>query len=195
MLAPAFVTGSAEPDHIPSPEPELPPDPTLETLSRVREAATSIAARVRQALSPPGFVPMRVLVVDDHPDAADALAAVLELLGCPVRSCLDGHSALAAAKELLPEVCLIDLMMPGMDGLELASRLKAWAAGRPMLVVATTALGDEESRARTALAGFHEHLVKPVNVPTLIDALTRMGKFIVRREPAARPAPPEETTP
>jgi CheY-like chemotaxis protein len=187
MLAPAFATGAVEPDPLLPPEPDPSTDPNLEALSRVRQAARSIAERVRHALSPPGFVPMRVLVVDDHPDAADALAAVLELLGCPVRACHNGQEALAVVGEFQPQVCLIDLVMPGMDGLELAARLRVWAAGRPLLVVATTALGDAETKARTALAGFHEHLVKPVDVPTLIDTLTRLGKVIGRRDPDTMP--------
>ena len=121
---------------------------------------------------------MRVLVVDDHPDAADSLAAVLELLDCPVQACYSGLSALAVAEAFDPQVCLLDLVMPQMDGLELASRLKARAGGRPLLLVATTALGDAESKARTALAGFHYHLTKPVDVSTLIDALTQSGKVL-----------------
>ncbi len=123
---------------------------------------------------------MRVLVVDDHPDAADALAAVLELLGCPIRTCYNGRTALVVAAEFDPQVCLIDLMMPGMDGLELATRLKTQAAGRPLLMVATTALADAETQARTALAGFHYHLSKPVGVTTLIDTLTRLGEILSR---------------
>jgi CheY-like chemotaxis protein len=185
MVAPAFATGSVAPDpHLP-PEPDQFADSALHAISRVRETAGRIADRVRDALTPPGFVPMRVLVVDDHPDAADTLAVVLELLGCPVRACHDGRSALKAVDEFDPQVCLIDLVMPGMDGLELASRLKAWAAGRPLLLIATTALGDAEARARTARTGFHEHLVKPVDSQTLIDTLTRLGELIVKHNPDA----------
>jgi hypothetical protein len=143
MLAPAFATGAVEPDPLLPPEPDPSTDPNLEALSRVRQAARSIAERVRHALSPPGFVPMRVLVVDDHPDAADALAAVLELLGCPVRACHNGQEALAVVGEFQPQVCLIDLVMPGMDGLELAARLRVWAAGRPRRVGGTPARGDQ----------------------------------------------------
>jgi CheY-like chemotaxis protein len=119
-----------------------------------------------------------VLVVDDHPDAADALAAVLELLDCPVRACHDGPGALAVAAEFQPQVCLLDLMMPGMDGLELAARLRERAGGRPLLLVATTALGDLEARTQTALAGFHDHLTKPVDAAALIALLTRLGDIL-----------------
>jgi CheY-like chemotaxis protein len=165
------ASGAAESD---TSEHDFPPD--RGPFPRVRQTAASIASRVRRALTPEGFAPVRVLVVDDHPDAAECLAVVLELLGCPARSCHDGLSALAVAEEFRPQVCLIDLMMPGMDGLELASRLKARSRGRPPALIATTALGDAEIRARTAAAGFWDHLVKPIDAPVLIDALVRLAE-------------------
>ena len=118
---------------------------------------------------------LRILVVDDHPDAADSLAAVLELVGCRVRSSYDAVAALAVAAEFEPHVCLLDLMMPVMDGLELASHLKARAGSRPLLLIATTALGDWEARTRTALAGFHHHLSKPIDIPALVEAIGRLA--------------------
>lgn len=151
-------------------------------LDRVKEIARGIEGRVRHALNPHD-VPikqLRILVVDDHPDAADSLAAVLELIGCPVRACYDGASALEVAAEFEPHVCLLDLMMPKMDGLELAGHLKARAGSRPLLLIATTALGEWEVRTRTALAGFHHHLTKPVDVATLIEAIIRLGERIHR---------------
>jgi CheY-like chemotaxis protein len=172
MFPHATTAGPADPDRT--------PDPDEAGLSRVMQTAQSIANRVRRAFAPDGFAPLRVLVVDDHPDAADSLAAVLELLDCPVRACLDGPSALVAAGEFDTQVCLIDLGMPGMDGLELASRLKVRAAGRPLVLVAAMVLGDTESRARTTRAGFHEHLTKPVDAETLIDALARLGHLLTR---------------
>src|SRR5262245_36206983 len=133
-------------------DPIIPPasgqesDPTDPALAKVKKTARAIEDRVRRVLTPDGaeLAQLRVLVVDDHPDAADSLAAVLDLLGCPVRVCYNGLSALAVADEFRPHVCLLDLMMPGMDGLELAARLRVQAANRPTLLVATTALGDAE---------------------------------------------------
>jgi two-component system, OmpR family, response regulator len=146
----------------------------------MRQTARSITDRVRHALLPAAaeFRPLRVLVVDDHPDAADALAAVLELLDCPARACHDGPSALVVAAEFRPQVCLLDLMMPGMDGLELAARLRDQVGPRPLLLVATTALGDIEARTQTAVAGFHFHLVKPVDAGRLIEVLARLGRVL-----------------
>src|SRR5262249_48981709 len=110
----------------PDQEQDLPPvpiaNPTRSVLLRVRQTAHAIADRVRHAMLPEesNFTPLRVLVVDDHPDAADSLGAVLEMLDCPVRVCYDGATALAIAETFQPQVCLLDLMMPRMDGLELA---------------------------------------------------------------------------
>ena len=78
------------------------------------------------------------------------------------------------AEEFDPQVCLLDLTMPGTDGLELTARLKARAAGRPLLLVGTAAPGEFGSGARTAAAEFHDHLVRPVDVPTLVEALSRL---------------------
>jgi len=160
---------------------ELHDEQGLYALSRVQRTAQSIANRVRIAITPPGaeFQLKRVLVVDDQPDAADAMATVLELLGFPVRACYSGLAALAIADTFDPQVCLLDLMMPGMDGLELADRLKTRLGGRPLLLVATSGQDDFECKARTALAGFHEHITKPVDVRSLMYALVRLGQIFV----------------
>ena len=159
---------------------DSPAEPALPGMLHVRQTARAISARVRHALLPPDaeFHPLRVLVVDDHPDAADALAAVIELLDCPVRACHDGQTALAVAADFQPQVCLLDLVMPEMDGLELAAQLRHRAGSRPLFLVATTALGDIEARTQTAVAGFHDHLVKPVDAATLIETLVRLGKTL-----------------
>jgi CheY-like chemotaxis protein len=144
--------------------------------AEARDVAQDIADRVRKVIGP--TTPLRVLVVDDVPDAADALAALLGLLGHEVRACYDGPTAVAAAEEFKPDVALLDLMMPGMTGLEVAAHLRSNARTRALFLVATTALGGIEDRARTAIAGFHAHLVKPVDTPTLVDTLGRYGAVI-----------------
>lgn len=125
--------------------------------------------------------PLRVLVVDDNPDAADALAEVVRLLGHDARVGYSGAAALAAVDAELPDVCLLDLTMPGIDGLELAGLIRARVGRRPMLLVATTALGALEDRTATALAGFHFHLVKPVGTDALRAALERFRAVTPRR--------------
>ena len=152
-------------------------------LGRVRSVAQTIAERVRTTVShhapnrPPiagdPDRPLRVLVVDDNADAADALAAVAELLGCEARACHGGAEALDALQAELPDALLLDLSMPEVDGLAVAARARELAGRRPLLIVATTALGSLEDRTETALAGFHFHLVKPIDAVTLRGALDR----------------------
>jgi CheY-like chemotaxis protein len=129
---------------------------------------------------------VRVLCVDDNRDAAETLALLLELVGFDTRACYDGPSALALAAEFQPDVCLLDINMPAMDGHELAVRLRETAGGRPVYLVAATARSSDDDRDRTADAGFHRHLVKPVELPALLDALTEFtGSRWERHERAA----------
>ncbi|MBA4065218.1 MAG: hypothetical protein C0501_16195 [Isosphaera sp.] len=112
----------------------------------------------------------RVLVVDDNEDAADALATLLSLTGYDARAAHGGPAGLAAADAFRPEVVLTDLGMPGLDGYELARRLRARPEFRDTVLVALTGWGQDDDRRRTAEAGFDHHLVKPV-AP---DALHRL---------------------
>jgi CheY-like chemotaxis protein len=163
-------------------------------IDRVKSVAHAITNRVHEVLThyDPFAMsdntgderPLKVLVVDDNPDAADALAAVVEMLGCEVRACYDGATALEYVRADPPDACLFDLMMPGLDGLALAAMVKAQVGQHPMLLVATTALGGLEERTATALAGFHFHLIKPIDTPTLRAAIDRF------REVTRRPAMP-----
>jgi two-component system, OmpR family, response regulator len=115
--------------------------------------------------------PFRVLVVDDNRDAADSTAQLLNCVGFDAKACYDGRSALAAADALRPGVCFLDLNMPGMGGEELAVRLRAEAHGRPLVLVAVTAMSSPEYRERTAAAGFDLHLVKPVDPFQLVEVV------------------------
>ena len=114
--------------------------------------------------------PALIFCVDDNPDAADSTATLLQASGLNAVPYYGGRDALAAMNEASPDVCLLDLAMPGMDGVELAGRMRAWAAGRrrPLVIVAVTAHGDPESRAKTEAAGFDHHLVKPVRAAELL---------------------------
>jgi CheY-like chemotaxis protein len=164
----------------------FPPGSDPSTWDRVRETAQSIAERIRIAMAPKDFRALRIVVVDDDDDAADSLAAVLEMLGCPTRVCYSGSSTLhVAASDFDPEVYLLDLKMPRMDGFELLKRLKETSKSRPQFYVATTAFGDEEMKRRTKEAGFHIHLTKPIEPATLIEVLTELGKSL--NDPRAKP--------
>ncbi|HEY7425624.1 MAG TPA: response regulator [Gemmataceae bacterium] len=122
--------------------------------------------------------PFRVLCVDDNRDCADSAALLLQVMGFESRACYDGESALALNDSFRPAICFIDLNMPRMDGDEVARRLRAAEGWRPLLLVAMTAMNDEKSRERISAAGFHLHLVKPVEAKGLlkvVDALFRIS--------------------
>jgi PAS domain S-box-containing protein len=105
----------------------------------------------------------RVLVVDDSQDGADSLAMVIRSLGAQARVAYDGQSALAAVAADPPDLVLLDLGMPGMDGFEVAAALRATPSGAGLRLVALTGYGSEEERRRTSAAGFDDHCVKPVD--------------------------------
>lgn len=116
-------------------------------------------------------VPRRVLVVDDNEDAAESLAALLRIFGHEVSVAFDGEQALEIAPELRPDVVLLDLGMPRMDGHEVARRMRAAPWGAPMKIVALSGFGDGTDRARSLEAGCNDHLVKPVSPVDLEAAL------------------------
>jgi signal transduction histidine kinase/ActR/RegA family two-component response regulator len=112
----------------------------------------------------------RVLVVDDNRDAADTLAEALETLGHEARCAYDGLEALEAARRFDPEVVLLDLGLPALDGYEVARRLREEGVrGR---LVALTGYGQESDRRRSREAGFERHLVKPIRLDDLSELLT-----------------------
>jgi signal transduction histidine kinase/ActR/RegA family two-component response regulator len=118
--------------------------------------------------------PRDVLIVEDNADAADSLRRLLELAGHRVRVARDGAGGLEALRERAPEIALIDIGLPGMDGYEVVRRARAVIDGRPLpLLVALTGYGLPEDRKRALEAGFDEHLVKPVDANALAALLAR----------------------
>jgi PAS domain S-box-containing protein len=120
--------------------------------------------------------PSRVLVVDDNVDAARLLADALTELGYETRVAFDGPHALGEAASFAPEVALLDLGLPLMDGYEVARQLTALAPGAPPLLIALTGYGQGSDHERSAAAGFTRHVVKPVDVAelgTLVEQLLR----------------------
>jgi CheY-like chemotaxis protein/chorismate mutase len=115
----------------------------------------------------------RVLIVDDNVEAAEMLATLLEAHGHDTSVVGDGPSALAIAPVFQPEVALLDIGLPVMDGYELARRLRGIPGFATTRLVAITGYGQASDRRRSREAGFDEHLVKPVNVDTLIKILSR----------------------
>jgi signal transduction histidine kinase/CheY-like chemotaxis protein len=115
---------------------------------------------------------LRVLVVDDNHDAADAMAAMLELMGHHAEVAYDGIKALQLAYDLEPDLVLLDLGLPDMDGFEVARRLKRLPNRIPRLV-ALTGYGADEDKRRTSEAGFDEHVIKPVTPETVSEIVDR----------------------
>lgn len=116
---------------------------------------------------------MHILVVDDSRDAADSLAMVINLLGHSTSVAYDGPAALEAARQRRPDVVLLDLGLPGMDGYEVACRLREMFPERKMVLVAVTGYGREEDRQRSLECGIALHLVKPVEpevLPKVLEA-------------------------
>ena len=123
---------------------------------------------------------LRVLVIDDNRDSADSATDVLRLLGNQVESAYSGEGGVTVAARFRPNMILLDLAMPGMDGYEARRRLIADAGASGAYLVAMTGFGNEEDKKRTRDAGFDAHLTKPVELDALIallnEARTRFGK-------------------
>lgn len=125
--------------------------------------------------APRSGVPRRIMVVDDNVDALEAMTMTLQTLGHTVVTAPDGPSALARAPAVRPEVVLLDLGMPAMDGFETARRLRALPEMRGATLVALTGFGQPEDRRRALEAGFDQHLVKPADLEALTRLLDALG--------------------
>jgi CheY-like chemotaxis protein len=121
----------------------------------------------------------RVLIVDDNRDAAISLKDAIEDFGDMVFVCFEGSAALSLARSVKPDVLLLDLSLPGMDGVEVATILRSEPGLRGLKIIAVTAFGDAETRQKTAAAGFDLHLAKPIRLEVLeymLDLLRAVPK-------------------
>lgn len=139
-------------------------------------AASDDGSAATPQRTPQGKRPWRVLVVDDNVDAATTLSAVLEMSGHTTAVCHSGAAALEEAEVFFPEIVLLDIGLPGMDGYEVARRLRASSFGANMLLVAVTGWGSENDRKQTREAGFDEHLTKPVDFHRLVSVLEELSR-------------------
>lgn len=117
--------------------------------------------------------PRRVLLVDDSVDAAEAMSMLLETLGHEIRVTHDGPSALAMVDDFAPDVVILDIGLPGMDGFEVARQMRTRAVTKAALLIALTGYGAESDKQKARDAGFDHHLVKPVSftaIETVIAA-------------------------
>jgi len=131
-------------------------------------AAASAAASV-------GALPARrILVVDDNKDAVDSLALLLSIVGQTVATASDGIDALTQFEHFGPEIVVLDLGLPGLNGYEVARRIRSMDGGSQVVMVALTGWGQDEDRRRTVAAGFDYHLVKPVDFDALKALLANL---------------------
>jgi CheY-like chemotaxis protein len=114
--------------------------------------------------------------VDDNRDAADSLAMLLRAGGNDIRTAYDGLEAVQVANEFRPEVVLLDIGLPKIDGHEVAQRIRKESWGRQMCLIAVTGWSDETDRARSRAAGFDHHLVKPLDTGRLAQLLGSVGR-------------------
>ena len=131
-----------------------------------------------QADEPKSPAALRVLIADDNEDAADSLAVLLQMTGHETCVVADGAQAVAKADEFRPDVAVLDIAMPVLDGLAAAAAIRASPLGKHMLLIALSGFGQESDRQRSADAGFDEHLVKPVSIDQIeavLNASRRKG--------------------
>jgi CheY-like chemotaxis protein len=140
------------------------------TLPLPREALHAAADRPSRE-RPLARRPRRVLVVDDNRDAAESLALLLRLRGHEVREAYDGLDAVGAARAFRPDAVLLDIGLPGLNGYEVARRIRQEPSGRAALVVAVTGWGQDADKRRSAAAGIDHHMTKPVDLARLSELL------------------------
>lgn len=134
-------------------------------------ADTTMADVTRLAVTP-AAAPRRfkILVVDDNHDSALSLALMLSIMGHDTRTAHDGESALSTAETFLPDVMLLDIGLPKLNGYEVAQRIREQAWGESMFLIAVTGWGQDEDRQRSSEVGLNVHMVKPVE-PAALEKL------------------------
>jgi CheY-like chemotaxis protein len=147
----------------------------------VRLPAESPAARSKPEAPPAAHAvnagnSRRVLVVDDNRDAAESLAMFLKLSGHVVSTAYDGMEAMETAERFQPEIMLLDLGMPKLNGYEVCRRIREREWGKHVLIFAQTGWGQEDDKNRTREAGFDGHLVKPVDPMSIIKLVAEAGR-------------------
>jgi PAS domain S-box-containing protein len=154
------------------------PLPTADPAPRTPSSSRRTGARIRLGT-------LRILVVDDHRDAADALAATLHVAGHVTEKAHDGLQAVKAAERFRPDVIIMDIGMPKLNGYEACRRIRSHDWGSDMAIVALTGWGQEQDRRRAVEAGFDAHLTKPVDRATLTKLLASLSAG--RKSPVADP--------
>ena len=126
----------------------------------------------------------RVLIVDDNRDSADSLAMLMEITGNKTYMAHDGIEAVAAVEKYRPEVVLLDIGLPGLDGHEVCRRVREQPWGKDIVVIALTGWGQEDDRRKSEEAGFNGHLVKPVDYDKLLELLASLTSIEKEKHPS-----------
>jgi CheY-like chemotaxis protein len=116
------------------------------------------------------------LIADDNPDVTESFEVMLQMLGHEVTTALDGLQALERAEEFRPEVIVLDVGMPKLDGYETARRIRQQPWGKDVVLIAVTGWGNEKDKNQSAEAGFDIHLVKPVDADTILNSLITLNR-------------------
>jgi len=116
----------------------------------------------------------RILVVDDNQDSATSLAELLELIGHKTHIAYDGLEAVTAAATFLPEVVLLDIGLPKLNGYDACRKIREQPSGKGIVLIALTGWGQDEDRRKSREAGFDGHLVKPVDLAVLAKLLAEL---------------------
>jgi CheY-like chemotaxis protein/two-component sensor histidine kinase len=114
---------------------------------------------------------LRIFIIDDNRDAADSLAMLLRLMGNDTRTAYDGQEGVDVASEFRPDVMLLDIGLPRLNGYEACRRIREQSWGKEVILIALTGWGQEEDRRRSLEAGFNIHMVKPVDPQELLQLL------------------------
>jgi len=142
--------------------------------------------RAQRALPSPDRIPtrsVRVLLIEDNLDTSESMSLLLELLGHRVRSFADGFAAIDAARANPPDVMLVDIGLPGIDGYEVARRVRREPGLNEVVLVALTGYGRDEDKQNAMVAGFDYHLVKPINPDTLDGLVSGLASHAIARKP------------
>jgi CheY-like chemotaxis protein len=116
----------------------------------------------------------KILVVDDNPDSALSLAMMLSIMGHDTRTAHDGETAVSTAESFLPDVVLLDIGLPKLNGYEVAQRIRNSTWGTSMFLIAVTGWGQDEDRQRSSEVGLNVHMVKPVEPAALQKLLAEL---------------------
>lgn len=122
----------------------------------------------------------RVLVVDDNRDSAESLAMILRIMGQHTETAFDGLSAIRTATDFKPELILLDIGLPQMNGYQVCQRIRQLFDGAQMTIVALTGWGQEEDQRQSAAAGFDRHIVKPVDITVLKELIAQLKSPVVQ---------------